>query len=136
MKTATLSKITSSDGNLSEIVRIIVRNADPEKILLISASYDYRITENIFSKNPAERAENSHYSLLILHNSGKTAFLVKSMQSERSIFPVQQSLQLFFMDIDEFNKKLADGDENASKIVSNAMIWYDKGEIPLHFPKL
>ena len=135
MNTEILSKIASGRTSLSQIVQDIVKKTDPEKILLISASYDYRLTENIFKQNPSEELKKSHYSLLILGIQEKSAYSIKAMQSYGSRFSNPPNLQLFFMDIHDFNKKLDAGDEYASEIVSNAMIWYDKGEIALRFPK-
>ncbi len=136
MKTEILSGIAIGRNNLSEIVKDIVKNADPEKILLISAVYDYRLTENIFRRKPLNELKSSHYSLLFLGIQEKSAFSIKNMQSSKRLMAYPSNLQLFFMDIHDFNNKLDAGDEYASEIVLNAMIWYDKGDIALHTPKL
>lgn len=136
MSTEILSKIAIGRNSLSEIIDDIAKKIDPETILLISASYDYQLTENIFTKNPRKELKKSHYSLLILGIQEKSAISVKSMQSYISRLPNPPDLQLFFMDIHDFNKKLDNGDQYASEIALKAMVWYDKGEIPLHIPNI
>ena len=80
------SKIANGRTDLKDIVREIAQKADPEKILLISASYDYRLTEDVFIQQPQEEMKNSHYSLLILGIQEKSAFSVKSMRYYKAKF--------------------------------------------------
>jgi hypothetical protein len=134
MKTEALPKIANGKNHLLEIIQDIVEKADPEKIFLISASYHYRLTENIFGRNSISELQNSHYSLLILENQEKSLRSVKFLHSRNRMFSNQSDHQLYFMDIHDFNKKLEAGDDYAMEIVLNAMIWYDKGEIALCVP--
>jgi hypothetical protein len=57
------------NNSLVFILQEIVQMTDPEKIFLLSASYNYQITENIFIKNPVKEFSNSRYELLLLSDA-------------------------------------------------------------------
>jgi hypothetical protein len=133
MKTQIASLANKTREFLPEIVREIIRIADPEAILLLSATYNYRFTENIFVKDPLWDSWGGSYELLVLtDNSGKSwgtqeAFI-------RSCLPQCQNLKLQQKSIQEFNIKVESGEEYENFVLLNAMVSYYKGEIPLAFP--
>ena len=120
---------------LVPLIHEIVRIADPEKILLLSAGYDYLLTENIFSKNPIQTFHGNRYNLLILSKGKEKKSLATLEMVLMSLLNDRRNLQLCIMDIDEFNVQAEAGDEYLEYILLNAMIWYDKGRIPLATPK-
>src|SRR5580704_988687 len=134
MKTTSVRAGDTHFGGLSSIIREIVLLSHPEKILLLSASYDYKITENIYSKNTVQEFRSNHYSLLILSNEKEKKSMVTQKTLLYSFLKDRRNLQLQVMDIKEFNDDLISGKEYASHILFNAMIWYDKGEVLLAFP--
>jgi hypothetical protein len=119
---------------LSSIIREIVYVSDPEKILLLSASFEYLITESIYYKNAVQELTNKHYNLLILSNEKEKKSLVKNEMALNSRFKDRRNLQFLIMDIFKFNEDLKSGNEQANYILSNAMLWYDKEQVPLAFP--
>lgn len=135
MKTpSTIKEINQTEG-LSTLIREIVRIADPEKILLLSACYDYHLKESIFIKNPVQEYKSSHYDLLILSDiRNKKLLAKKDMMTMARLFDCR-NLQFNLMDIHEFNKKVEAGDEFENFILLNAMLCYDKGGILLSDPK-
>ena len=135
MKTKSFQSGYVQGGELNSIIREIVLISDPEKILLLSATYDYLITENIYLKNTVQEFRGNHYNLLILSNDKEKKSLAKHKILLYCLSKDRRNLQLQVLDISEFNNDLMSGKEYANHIVSNAMIWYDKGEVPLAFPK-
>jgi hypothetical protein len=119
---------------LSSIIREIVYVSDPEKILLLSASFEYLITESIYYKNAVQELTSKHYNLLILSNEKEKKSLVKNEMALNSRFKDRRNLQFLIMDIFKFNEDLKSGNEQANYILSNAMLWYDKEQVPLAFP--
>jgi hypothetical protein len=124
----------SQTDSLQFIIREIVRIADPEKILLLSASYNYQLTETIFIKNPVQDFRESRYDILVL-SDGRA----KKSLAEQEIMIISRmirfrNLQLHLMDIHEFNKGVEAGNEFENFILLNAMLSFDKGEIPLSDP--
>jgi len=135
MKTKSFQSGYLQGGGLSSIIREIVLMSDPEKILLLSATYDYLITENIYMKNMVQEFRGNHYNLLILSNDKEKKSMAKHKILLYCLSKDRRNLHLQVMDINEFNDDLVSGKEFANHIVSNAMIWYDKGTVPLAFPK-
>jgi hypothetical protein len=121
---------------LASIIHDIVRIADPEKIFLLSASFDYQLTENIFVKNPVQVFRGSHYNLLVLSEGKQKKSLVELEIMIHTKLSDQGNLQIQLRDIHEFNEKLEAGDEYAGFILLNAMLCYNKGRFPLADPKL
>jgi hypothetical protein len=136
MNTPLQSAAKNRPADLDAIVQEIVRLAGPEKILLISAGYDYKLTENIFMKNPVQTFQNCHYHLLVLSEEKEKKSLIMQELTLTGYQDDRQNLQLHVMDIHEFNKQVEAGDEYLGFILLNAMLWYDKGRIPLSDPKL
>jgi hypothetical protein len=120
-------------GGLYSIIREIVLISDPEKILLLSATYDYFLTENIYANNTVQELRGNHYSLLILSHDKEKKSLAEQEILLYSLLKNRKNLQLQVMDINEFNDDLIAGNEFANHILLNAMLWYDKGEVPLIF---
>jgi hypothetical protein len=119
---------------LSSIIREIVYVSDPEKILLLSASFEYLISESIYHKNAVQELTSKHYNLLILSNEKEKKSLVNNEMALNSRFKDRRNLQFLIMDIFKFNEDLKSGNEQANYILSNAMLWYDKEQVPLAFP--
>jgi hypothetical protein len=126
--------IVRSEG-LDVLVREIVRIADPEKIFLISAGFDHQLTENIFLKNPVQSFRSNRYHLLILFERKMNESLKTKETVMNSLLNDRKNLQLEVMDIIDFNDQVGAGDAYFRFILTNAMIWYDKGRIPLAYPK-
>lgn len=135
MSTQLQAEAINRTKNLDGIIQEIVRVADPEKILLISARYDYQLTENIFVKNPVQTTQSCHYNLLVLTEEKEKKSLIRQELILTSYQNAQKNLQLHIMNIHEFNKQVETGDEYLGFILLNAMLWYDKGRIPLSDPK-
>ncbi len=134
MKTQSFQSGFVQGGRLSSIVSEIVLISDPEKILLLSATYDYLVTENIYMKHTVRELRGSQYNLLILSNDKEKKSLTKHKILLYGLSKDRRNLQLQVVDIKEFNDDLISGNEYANHVLSNAMIWYDKGEVPLAFP--
>jgi hypothetical protein len=134
MKTKSFQSGFVQGSNLRSIINEIVLISDPEKILLLSATYDYLVTENIYMKHTMQELRGSHYNLLILSNDKEKKSLTKHKILLYGLSRDLRNLQLQVMDIHEFNDDLISGKEYANHVVLNAMIWYDKGEVPLSFP--
>jgi hypothetical protein len=135
MKSKSFFERTKHTGSLPLIIQEIVRVSDPEKILLLSASYNFQLTENIFQKNPVQEFSNSHYDLLVLSGNSE-----KKSMAEREIMLISKlinfpDLQIHLMDIKEFNKGVESGDEFENYILLNAILSYYKGQIPFADPK-
>ena len=126
---------TSRTEGLAAIIREIVRIADPEKILLLSASYDYRLTENIFIKNPIVDCRDSQYDLLILTDGNEKKSLAEQEITIYARLKDYKKLSLHLMSVHEFNEHVEAGEEFENFILLNAMISYDRERIPLAFPK-
>ncbi|HXB29845.1 MAG TPA: hypothetical protein VNW49_08505 [Puia sp.] len=135
MKTKSFQPGFIQSGGLRSIIREIVLISDPEKILLLSATYDYLITENIYIKNLVQELRGNQYNLLILSNDKEKKILSKHKILLYCLSKDRRNLQLQVMDIKEFNDDLISGKEYANHILLNAMIWYDKGDVPLAFPE-
>jgi hypothetical protein len=123
-------------GGLDALVQEILRIADPENIFLLSAGYDYQLTENIFLKNPVQSFRANRYHLLILFERKMSESLKTKEAVLNSLLNDRRNLQLEVMDINDFNARVEAGDAYFGFILRNAMIWYDKGRIPLVYPKL
>lgn len=134
MKTQTFQSGFVQGGGLRSIIHEIVLISDPEKILLLSATYDHLITENIYMKNTVQELRGNQYNLLILSNDKEKKSRAKHKVLLYGLSKYRSNLQLQFMDIKEFNDDLISGREYANHILLNAMIWYDKGEISFEYP--
>jgi hypothetical protein len=120
---------------LAHIVPEIVRMTDPEKILLLSASFSTQITENIFIRKPVEELTAAQFSLLVL-----TGYKDKTILSRLELMMLgwlsgHPNLQLQLVDIYEFNKRITEGEEYSLSILSNAFICYDSERIALVCPE-
>ena len=128
MKTRTETRISRQKEGLEVIIREIVQEAGPEKILLLSASYHYRLTENIFIKNPVEEFSGSQYDLLVLADGSGERSLVDLEIAIHTRLCSQNNLHFHIKDIHEFNKEVEAGDEYACFIQFNALLYYDKND--------
>jgi hypothetical protein len=135
MNSGAMFKKFNERQQLSSIIMDLVKRTDPEKILLVTARYDYKLTENIFIKNAMEECTGSHYTLLVLGRANKFSSAIRQLALSGSRYINPPNLQLFFMDILDFNRELETHGEHAANILLNATIWYDKGEIAFSFPK-
>lgn len=126
---------TRRTEELAAIIREIVRIANPEKILLLSASYDYRLTENIFIKNPVEDYRGGQYDLLILTDDNEKKSFAEQEIMIYARLKDYNKLSLHLMSIHEFNEHVEAGEEFENFILLNAMLSYDKEQTPLAFPK-
>lgn len=135
MKYNSISRQTEHQKEpLACLLREIVGLADPEKIFLLSAGFEYRLTENIFQKTPAQAIQAKQYQLLILMNTGEKSALAKLEINLMQIGLRQMNFQFALMDIAEFNKKVEAGDPYWGFILFNAMLSYDSGRIGLAIP--
>ncbi|HTB23943.1 MAG TPA: hypothetical protein VK711_01175 [Puia sp.] len=134
MKTQTFQSGFEQSVGLRSIIKEIVFISDPEKIFLLSATYDYLVTENIYLNDTVQELRGNQYDLLILYNNEEKKSLTKHKLLLYGLTKHRRNLQLQIMHIKEFNDDLTSGKEYASHILSNAMIWYDKGIVPLAFP--
>jgi hypothetical protein len=134
MKTKSFQSGFMQGGKLHSIIREIVLISDPEKILLLSATYDYLVTENIYMKHTVQELRGNQYNLLILSNDKEKKSLTKHKIFLYGLSKDRRNLQLQVIDIKEFNDDLVSGKEYANHVLLSAMIWYDKGEVPLAFP--
>jgi hypothetical protein len=135
MKTMSFQSGNVQSSGLRSIIRELVLVFDPEKILLLSVSYDYLLTENIYLKKTVQELRSSHYNLLMLYDEKERKSPAKEEIIGYNLLKKRRNLQLQVMDINEFNDDLNSGKEYANHILLNAMIWYDKGEVPLAFPE-
>jgi hypothetical protein len=120
-------------SSLHSVIRYIIRISNPEKILLLSASYTYLFTENIFQKKPLLQIQGNRYELMILSSvHDKTELTALGQKLKQSMF--HRKFLFTLMDIAEFNKKVEAGDEYLNHILLHAMMSYDNGRIPLAFP--
>ena len=122
--------------SLSIIIHQIVQISDPEKILLLAASFDYQLTENIFMKNPVQQYRGNRYNLLILSEVQPKNSLSKLELKLMERMLDHRNVQFAVIDIIEFNKEVETGDSYWRYILLNAMLSYDKGQIPLANPYL
>jgi hypothetical protein len=119
---------------LEAIIARIVRLIDPEKIFLLSASYEYLLTESIFRKDMEQGFRLSSFDLLAL--SEEKDELTMKRQAIRTCRGVggQQNLHLSIVNMDEFNEAVKKGHEYENYILQHAMIWYDRGRFQLAQP--
>jgi hypothetical protein len=127
---------TNQTHSLNSLLQEIVRIADPEKILLISASFQYQLTENVFQRSPVKQFLGNRYELLILLNVREKGELAKQELNlmNRIIYP--GDFQFATMDIIEFNKEVESGSPYLDQILLNALMSYDKGVIPFAQPAM
>lgn len=119
---------------LRSIIREIVHISDPEKILLLSASFESTLTESIYLKTAIQEETGRYYNLLVLWNTVQEKSPAKNEILLNSRFRDHRNLQIRVMDINKFNEDVKSGNEQANHILSNAMLWYDKEQIPLAYP--
>ncbi len=134
MKTNLSGESNLKRQELISIIREIVYLSDPEKILLISASFEYLITESIYYKNAVQELTGKHYNLLVLSTVKEKKSLLENEIALNSRFKDRRNLQFQVMDIFRFNEDVKSGNEQANYILANAMLWYDKERVPLVFP--
>ena len=134
MKTISFQSGNVQNSGLRSIIRELVLVFDPEKILLLSVSYDYFLTENIYLMDTVQELKSSHYNLLILSDEKERKSPAKEEIIGYNLLKKRRNLQLQVMDIIEFNDDLISGKEYANHILLNAMLWYDKEKVPLAFP--
>jgi hypothetical protein len=119
---------------LADIVREIIRVADPEAILLLSATYNYRLMENIFVEAPLWVSSGNSYELLVLTNRNHGKSWSASEMVICSRLPHCRNLKLHQKSIQEFNAKVESGEEYENFVLLNAMITYHRGKTPLAYP--
>lgn len=134
MKTQTLVQDDKTKELLAKIIQEIIRITDPEAILLLSAIYEYRFTENIFKKGPLFESWGKGYELLVLMDRNKDKSWAEQETIIRSRLPHFHNLRLQQNSIQDFNTKVESGEEYENFILLNAMISYHKGQIRLAFP--
>jgi hypothetical protein len=135
MKTISFQSGNVQNSGLRSIIRELVLVFDPEKILLLSVSYDYFLTENIYLMDTVQELKSSHYNLLILSDEKERKSPAKEEIIGYNLLKKRRNLQLQVMDIIEFNDDLISGKEYANHILLNAMLWYDKEKVPLAYPE-
>ncbi len=134
MKTDLPWKSYLQHQDLKEIIREIVFLSDPEKIFLISASFEYLISDSIYVKNAVRELKGKHYNLLILFSAKEKKSIFENELLLYNRLKQGENLQFQVMDINSFNDDIKSGDERANHILANAMIWYDKEQVPLECP--
>lgn len=129
-----LSQTTSGQiQDLKSIIREIVLISDPEKIFLLSASFESVLKESIYLKTAIQADTSRYYNLLVLSNTMEKKSQVKN-EVLHSRFKDRRNLQFQVMDIHKFNQDLKSGDEFANFVIANAMLWHDKEQVPLEYP--
>jgi len=134
MKNSILFSLSKQPGKLASIIEEIVRIAYPEKILLLSATYNYQLNEDIFLKNPVKDYSGICYDLLALAEDKDAKTFMEQEITISMRLRNQADLHLHMMDIHEFNRLIKAGDEYFKFLLLNAFIPYDKGHIPLEYP--
>ena len=119
--------------DLKSIIREIVLISDPEKIFLLSASFESVLKESIYLKTAIQAEAGRYYNLLVLSNTMQKKSQVKN-EVLHSRFKDRRNLQFQVMDIHKFNQDLKSGDEFANYVLANAMLWHDKEQVPLEYP--
>jgi hypothetical protein len=136
MKIYSSWKMKDQNLSLRTVIDEIVQKADPEKILLLSASFEYQITENIFQKNPVEQSLGNRYELLILSEAQERNSSVKKEIELLQQLGNHKNIRFVVMDIAEFNKEVETGSLYWRYILLNAMLCYDKGTVPMAAPTI
>jgi hypothetical protein len=134
MKNSMLFSLSKQTGKLASIIEEIVRIADPEKILLLSVTYNYQLKENIFIKNPMKDYSGVCYDLLALSEGKDAKTLIEQEITISMRLRNQVDLHLHMLDVHEFNRLIKAGDEYFRFLLLNAFIPYDRGHIPLEYP--
>src|SRR5277367_2132880 len=111
MKTPSFQSGFAKGSDLYSIIREIVLISDPEKILLLSATYDYLVTENLYMNKTVRELRCSQYNLLILTDVKEKKTLVKQEILLYRFSMNRRNLQLQVIDIKEFNNDLNSGKE-------------------------
>ncbi len=119
--------------DLKSIIREIVLISDPEKIFLMSASFECVLTESIYLKSTIQEETGRYYNLLLLSNAEQNKSQVNNEVALHNRFR-DRNLQFQVMDIHKFNQDLKSGDEFANFVIVNAMLWHDKEQVPLEYP--
>jgi hypothetical protein len=123
-----------SNESLNRHIKEIVLAVNPEKIFLLSASYHYQVTENIFIPNPLEEIKESQYQVLVLIHGETKKSLAGLEIVIRTKLMNHGNLQVHLMDIHVFNKQVEQGDEWSGFILLNALLCYDRENIRLSDP--
>jgi hypothetical protein len=119
---------------LEAIIARIVRLIDPEKIFLLSASYEYQLTESIFRKDMEQGFRLSSFDLLALsEEKDELAMKRQAILTCRGVGG-HQNLHLSIVNMDVFNEAVKKGHEYENYILQHAMIWYDRGRFQLAQP--
>jgi hypothetical protein len=100
---------TKQSQSFPSIIQEIVRLSDPEKILLLSASCIYQLTENIFLKKPVGQFLGNQYDLLILSDVQEKSVLAKLEIDLMQKLCDHKNFRFVIMDMTEFNKKVEAG---------------------------
>ena len=125
---------TTQKQGLTPVILAIVRIADPEKILLLSARCFCVISENIFINEQAKEFLSDSYDLLVLTSQTDKLSLSKQEMLIRLKLSHLRNLHVKLMNIHVFNKAVSAGDEYENFALRNAMIWYNKEVIALADP--
>jgi hypothetical protein len=104
MKTKSPFMESIQNTTLCSCLREIVNIADPEKILLLSASYDYHLTENIFINHPVQEFNGGCYNVLILSDCHGKESPAKLKTMIWNLLNGRRNLQFHIMDINSFNE--------------------------------
>jgi HEPN domain-containing protein len=119
----------------TELARIIVAAAAPEKIYLLGCSVSHIRTESIFSYNQHTGRNVSHYYVLALVDKKEVESIVglqdKIENNCQHFIPVTAIV----LDIHRFNGWLIEGHPFANKVYKMAECIHDAENIPLVVPK-
>lgn len=119
----------------TELARIIIEAAAPEKIYLLGCSISQIRTESTFAYNQPTCRNVSHYYILVLIDKKDTEGCVglqdKIENNCRSFIPATAIV----LDIYKFNEWLAEGHPFANKVCKMAECIHDAENIPLAIPK-
>jgi HEPN domain-containing protein len=119
----------------TELARIIIEAAAPEKIYLLGCSISHVRTESIFAYNQPTCKNVSHYYVLALVDKKEAASCVglqdKIENNCHHFIPVTAIV----LDIHQFNEWLIEGHPFANKVCKMAECIHDAGNMPLAIPK-
>lgn len=119
----------------TELARIIIEAAAPEKIYLLGCSISHIRTESIFAYNQPTGRNVSHYYVLALVDKKDTESCVGLQDKIENNFKHFIPVTAIVLDINQFNEWLIEGHPFANKVCKIAECIHDAENIPLAIPK-
>ena len=111
---------------LYEMIPELVRIAEPEKILLLSASYQYNLTENIFIDRPEWECLSNQYQVVLLMNSSEKKSWADLEARIHTRMKGCNRISVQFLDLRVFNRQVEEGHHWSGFVQMNAMTLFDR----------